>query len=116
MSKTKVLKQGLLLISPLLLFVLLVVPYNWANRTYIVDWLGCGCPQIDSWGNIVHPAFNANDFTGLFWLVVTVCVTGISVVLSRHLSKRWLRVVYVTGMLTVSLLISYGFYRSMMWT
>lgn len=110
-------KKLLILISPVLLFAVLLVPYSWANQAFIVDWLGCGCPKVDELGNIIHPDFNANDFTGLFWLFVSLCVTGISVFFSRKIpkDKLWIRVLYIVGMLAVSLLISYQFYQMMMW-
>ncbi len=110
-------KKMLLLVSPLLAFAVLLVPYSWANQAFIVDWLGCGCPKVDELGNIIHPDFNANDFTALFWGFITLCVTIVAVLLSRNISKEkwWLRILYVVGMLAVSLLISYQFIQMMMW-
>lgn len=37
----------------------------WANQQLLVKWLGCGCPVIDEFGNMVEDNFNANDFTAL---------------------------------------------------
>ena len=68
MNKSKIVKNAAVLISPLLSFAVLLVPYSWANQAFIVDWFGCGCPKVDELGNIIHPDFNANDFTALFWL------------------------------------------------
>ena len=48
------------LISPLLLFVILVIPYGWLNSNLLVDIFGCGCPTVDEFGNIIHPDFNTN--------------------------------------------------------
>ncbi len=110
-------KKMLRLVSPLLAFAVLIVPYSWANQAFIVDWLGCGCPKVDELGNTITPDFNANDFTALFWGFITICVTVAAVFLSRKISKGkwWLRILYVVGMLTVSLLISYQFIQMMMW-
>lgn len=109
-------KTVALLLAPLLLFLVLLVPYSWLNRNYIVEWFGCGCPTTDELGEIV-PSFNANDFTEIFWLFISVCVTGISVFLSRKIPKEkmWLRVIYVIGMLVVSLVMTYQFCQMMMW-
>lgn len=117
MDKRFYFKKLLLLVSPLLSFAVLRVPYSWANQEYIVNWLGCGCPKVDELGNIIHPDFNANDFTALFWGFITLCVTVAAVLLSRKISKEkwWLRILYMVGMLAVSLLISYQFMQMMMW-
>ena len=105
------------LLTPLLLFAILLVPYSLVNQHFIVDWLGCGCPVIDEAGNMVENNFNANDFTALFWLFISICVTAISVFLSKRISteKMWFRVLYIIGMFFVSLLIAYQFYQMMMW-
>ena len=113
----RLIKKTAVLLAPLLLFVVLLVPYCWANEQFIVDWLGCGCPAIDEFGNVVENKFSANDFTALFWLFISICTTIISVFLSRSIPKEkiWLRVLYAIGMLLVSLLITYQFYQMMMW-
>ena len=111
-------KKIAILISPLLLFAVLFLPYCWLNSAVIVDVFGCGCPQVNEAGEIIHPTFNANDFTLLFWLFISVCVTAISVFLSIRTipsDKKRRRVIYVVGMFAVSLLISYRFLQLMMW-
>jgi len=50
----KSIKNTAVLVSPLLLFVILLVPYSWINGQFIVKWFGCGCPLIDEFGNIVE--------------------------------------------------------------
>ena len=75
-------KKIAVLLTPILLFAVLFVPYSLVNQHFIVDWLGCGCPVIDTAGNMVENNFNANDFTALFWLFVSACVTALSAFLS----------------------------------
>ena len=113
----KSIKMIAILLTPLLLFAILLVPYSLVNQHFIVDWLGCGCPVIDEAGNMVENNFNANDFTALFWLFISICVTAISVFLSKRIQKEkmWFRVLYILGMFLVSLLISYQFSQMMMW-
>ncbi|MBE6543356.1 MAG: hypothetical protein E7675_03070 [Ruminococcaceae bacterium] len=113
----KSIKMMAILLTPLLLFAILLVPYNLVNQHFIVDWLGCGCPVIDEAGNMVENNFNANDFTALFWLFISICVTAISVFLSKRMQKekKWFRVLYILGMFLVSLLITYQFCQMMMW-
>ena len=113
----KLVKKIAVLATPLLLFVVLLIPYSWANQRFIVDWLGCGCPVLDEFGNMVEKSFNANDFTALFWLFISVCVTVVSVLLSKRISreKLWLRVLYIIGMFLVSLSITFLFHQMMMW-
>jgi len=113
----KSIKMIAILLTPLLLFAILLVPYSLVNQHFIVDWLGCGCPVIDESGNMVENNFNANDFTALFWLFISICVTAISVFLSKRIQKEkmWFRVLYILGMFFVSLLISYQFCQMMMW-
>ena len=69
MSAKEIRKTVLLLVVPFLLFAVLIVPYSYLNQAVLVDWLGCGCPQVDEAGEMVEPVFNANDFTALFRLV-----------------------------------------------
>ena len=113
----KMLKKIAVLVAPLLLFVVLLVPYSWANQQFIVEWLGCGCPVIDEFGNIVENNFNANDFTALFWLFISICVTAVSVWFSKRIprEKVWLRALYIIGMFLISLLLTYQFCQMMMW-
>ena len=113
----KSIKMMAILLTPLLLFAILLVPYSLVNQHFIVDWLGCGCPVIDEAGNMVENNFNANDFTALFWLFISICVTAISVFLSKRIQKEkmWFRVLYILGMFLVSLLITYQFCQMMMW-
>ena len=110
-------KKIAVLLTPILLFAVLFVPYSLVNQHFIVDWLGCGCPVIDTAGNMVENNFNANDFTALFWLFVSACVTALSAFLSKRIPKEkaWLRVLYIVGMLVLSILITYQFCQMMMW-
>lgn len=117
MNSKKIIKSIAVLAAPLLLFVVLLIPYSWANQQFFVKWFGCGCPKVDELGNIIHPDFNANDFTALFWLFVSICVTVISLLLSKRIPKEkiWLRILYIIGMLAASLLIAQQFCQMMMW-
>ena len=106
------------LAAPLLLFAILFAPYSRLNSAVIVEVFGCGCPQTTDTGEMIYPAFSANDFTLLFWLFVSVGVTAMAVFLSLKKipdDRKWLRVAYVAGMLIASILISYMFFRLMMW-
>lgn len=111
----KRIRKTAILAAPLLTFAVLFLPYAWLNQAYIVDWLGCGCPVIDDFGNIVENNFNANDFTALFWLFVSLCTTAASAFLSGRIPKKWGRVLYVAGMLLVSLLIADQFRLILAW-
>ncbi|MBQ8683942.1 MAG: hypothetical protein IJ518_05445 [Clostridia bacterium] len=110
-------KKLTVLLLPLLAFFVLYIPYNWVNQTFLVDWLGCGCPVVDEYGNVYERAFNANDFTACFWLAVTLGVTASACFLCRRISRErwWLRVVYIAGMLAASLWLAGSFYYSMQW-
>ena len=113
-----VIKKFLILLLPLLLFFILLVPYSYVNNEIIVDWLGCGCPKVDTeTGEMIHDYFSANDFTACFWLTVSLCVTVVSAFLTKRLPKNkvWLKILYVILMLAVSLFISYQFVQVMMW-
>ena len=112
----KRIRKTAILAAPLLAFAVLFLPYAWLNQAYIVDWLGCGCPVIDDFGNIVENNFNANDFTALFWLFVSLCTTAASAFLSGRIPKKWGRVLYVAGMLLMSLLIADQFRQLLAWS
>lgn len=104
-------------LSPLLLFAVLIVPYSWLNQAFLVEWLGCGCPQIDEAGNIYEPVFNANDFTACFWLAISVVAVVIAFFLSRRLfpENKIYRTVYTSATVVIALLIAYWLYQHMMW-
>ncbi len=115
--KTKyTLKDILILLSPFALFFVLVIPYSWFNQAFLVDWLGCGCPKLDEAGNMIHSYFNANDFTLLFWLFISLCATVIAGFLSKRIDRpKWLRFVYVAAVFALSVFVSYQLFQSMMW-
>lgn len=110
-------KTILLLAVPILMFFILVVPYKYANQNIIVDWLGCGCSQLDETGNLIENNFNANDFTRVFWAAISVIATALAVFLSKRIpyKKLWLRIVYVIFVFVASCAISYMFCQSMLW-
>ena len=111
-------KNVLGLISPILVFPVLYVPYGLLNSKVLVDWLGCGCPviKVNASGEMIQNSFNANDFTRIFWFIITVGVTVLSWFLSKNiLKKKWVRVLYTAGMFGVSLFVMCWFVRSMMW-
>ena len=105
------------LLLPLTLFPILLIPYSWCNQKFIVEWFGCGCPILDDFGNTVESRFNANDFTALFWGVISVCTTVIAAFLSNRFikEKKWLRMIYIIGIFLISLMISMQFCQMMMW-
>lgn len=108
-------KKILRLAAPLFLFFLLFVPYSYVNEKYIVEWFGCGCPKTDAAGNIIHSYFNANDFTLLFWLFITLCALVVAFFLSKGVLKKWGRAAYLFAILILSLGITYIFYQLLMW-
>ena len=110
-------RKAMRLLLPLGTFFLLYIPYNWVNRTFLVDWLGCGCPRMDETGHFYTPTFNANTATYCFWLGIAALVVLRAVFLSRRIARRrwWLRAVYVAGMLGVSLWLAVIFFYSMQW-
>ncbi len=113
----KSVKRIAVLATPILLFVILLVPYSWVNQQIIVEWLGCSCPVIDEFGNMVENNFNANDFTAIFWLFISICATVISVFLSKRIpkDKMWLRVLYIVIIFLTSIFITSQFCQMMMW-
>lgn len=115
-KKIGVVKKIVFFVAPISLFPFLFTPYYLVNMQFIVDWLGCGCPKEDEFGNVIHSYFSANDFTAVFWIFISVCATAISVFLSKKIfEKMWLRILYIVGVLAVSLLISHQFCQMMMW-
>ena len=90
------------LIFPILLFPIWYIPYRWVNENYIVNWLG-------------HPkdaaptAFNVNDLAGIFWIVIAILATILSVTFSKKLLSGKLRVLYIIGVFVVSLGLAYLF-------
>ena len=106
-----------LLMTPILLFFVLVVPYSILNQEILVDVFGCGCPKIDENGEMIHSYFSANDFTTIFWFSIAIISTVGSVFISRLIprEKFWLRIVYIAAILAISLFTAYTFRQRMMW-
>ena len=117
LNENKLVKNIAILVTPLLLFAILCIPYSWANQQVIVEWFGCGCPVIDEFGNIIENNFNANDFTAVFWSFISICATVLSVFLSKRIPKEkmWFRMLYIVTIFLASLLIAYQFCQMMMW-
>lgn len=117
MKNESLLKKASLLLAPLTLFPLLFYPYSLVNGRLIVDIFGCGCPVIDSGGNMTKSLFNANDFTACFWFVVAVGAVLLAFFQSKKVitDRPWLRVLYVTGVSAFSFLSMYLFNRLMLW-
>lgn len=86
MNISKLVKNVTILVSPLLLFPALIVPYGVLNQRFVVERFGCGCPKLDINGNMINSYFNANYFTMLFWSFISIC----AIVLSLFLSKKYL--------------------------
>ena len=103
------------LYGQLLLFPLLFIPYHLLNSAVIVKWLGCGCPQIDEFGNLVPNSFNANDFTRLFWTGIALIVLLLSFFAMKYLHKRYWKVLYILSILFISLFFIYFFSIFMQW-
>ena len=110
-------KTILLLAVPILMLFVLVVPYNYANQEFIVEWLGCGCPQLDESGNMIKNNFNANDFSRVFWAVIAVVATVISFFVSKKAinENKLIRIAYVAFVFVSAISISYMFVQSMLW-
>ena len=117
MNTKQTIKTAAALLSPMLLFVVLPIPYSYLNGLVFVKWFGCGCPKFDADGNMISPDFNANHFTMIFWAVVSVCAAVLAFFLSKKVikGKPWLRALYVVAVLAVSCLISFVLYKHMMW-
>lgn len=107
-SRNKRLQKAAILVSPFLLFQILRVPYAWLHENCFVKWLGSPYFLTDAFDNFFTSAFNAVHLAALFWLFVAVCTTVISVVLSGKVlkDKKWLRVLYIVGVLLISLLVA----------
>ena len=103
----KVLKNIFYLLSPILLFAILYVPYLYLNQTVISDWLGCPCSE--------HK-FNANTFTYIFWYFIAVCAIIISYFASKKVmnNKIFIRLVYILLIIVFSIVTAYFFIGTMM--
>ena len=102
----KFLKKLVFLAIPIVVYIVLYVPYSAINSKFIVDWLGCGC----------NPGFNANDFTRLFWFVASFVTSLLSFICSKkHLNKIWMRGIYALCVFALTLALSIPFCQSMMW-
>ena len=108
-------KTIILLVLPLLLFVILAIPYQYLNSTYLVHRFGCGCPHISESGEIIENKFNANTVTTIVWSGVALIATLIGVCLCRRLPAKWMRVLYIILLFCTSLAISQYLIQNMMW-
>ena len=104
------------LISPLFLFYLLFVPYQIVNANFFVNWLGCGCPVVDEYGNTVQKYFNANDFSECFWLFIALFAVALSVLISKkEFKKKWMKILYVIIITAISFMTACFFSVAFRW-
>lgn len=116
MKNSNKLVKILALMAPILLLVAISVPYAFLNQAVLVDWLGCGCPVIDEHGHAHERAFNANDFTRIFWIVMGAGSILLSTVLAKkHLSKSRFYYVYYAIMVALTVLLCGTFMVLMYW-
>ncbi len=104
-----------MLLAPFLLFILLLIPYSYFNRHFVLDWFGCGCPKVDELGNAIPNDFNANDFTRIFWSVIALCTVVISFFTSKGVLKTLWRIVYMIAVFVISLFVAAELCQMMMW-
>ena len=102
-------KNTLLLLLPIVLIFALIIPYAILLDGVIVDWLGCGCPRVDAQGNSYYAAFNANDFTEVFWYGLS----GVAALLGFWFSGKviprkwlWLRILYLVILVAIALAVA----------
>ncbi|MBQ7061404.1 MAG: hypothetical protein IJM85_06440 [Clostridia bacterium] len=99
---------------PLLAYPILLYPYKLLNEKVLVEKLGCGCPSLDSAGNVIE-RFNANDFTMLFWQIVAFLVTVAAAILAHRCDKRWKRLAFPMLVAAAAFALSYLFISNMIW-
>ena len=116
-SKNKRLQKAAILVSPFLLFQILRVPYAWLHENCFVKWLGSPYFLTDAFDNFFSSAFHAVHLAALFWLFIAIFTTAISVILSGKVlkDKKWLRVLYIVGMLLVSLFVAHRYFCITLW-
>ena len=109
--------KALRLLSPILIFPLLFLPYSLLNSAVIVEIFGCGCPTLSTDGVAVYSRFNANDFTACFWFAAAVGAVLLAFFQSKKVmaARIPLRVLYLTGVAVMSLAFVFAFNRLMMW-
>ena len=107
-SKNKRLEKAAILVSPFFLFQILRVPYAWLHENCFVKWLDSPYFLTDAFDNFFVSEFNAVHLAAIFWLFIAICTTVASVILSGKMlkNKQWLRVLYIVGMLLISLLVA----------
>ena len=93
----------------------LYIPYSILNTEVLVKWLGCGCPKIGEDGKLIENAFNANDFTLIFWSVITLIVVAISFFNMKNLTKRCCKNIYIVLITVGSILTAFYFCILMLW-
>lgn len=117
MDIKKTVKAAIALLSPILLFPVLIAPYQWFNRNVLIGWLGCGHNITIIDGKYHRSFFTANDFTACFCLLMIATINALSFFLAKHFlkDKPKLRVVYVVCVASLSIVFARSFFRSMLW-
>ncbi len=98
-------KKILPLLLPIAIPVLLFAPYSFFNQLIIVDLLGCGC----------EPFPNANHFSLLFWGAMGILNGGLSFFVSKRITPKWAKILYILVVIIVVLLLCNAFYRALLW-
>ena len=108
-------KNPVFLALPPFLFAVWLIPYSWLYKNFIVNWLGSNSSTADELGNTISHAFDASDFTGVFWGAIAILATVMAIVFTKEIETRWLKVLYVIGVFVCSLLLAYFLWKSNLW-
>lgn len=109
------LRKKLGLFWQLLILPALYIPYYILNDMVIVRWLGCSCPTVGPDGEVLYRAFNANDFTLLFWSLAGIAVLAVSIYKARRISGIFWKILYITVIGGCIVFMIIGFCHSMQW-
>lgn len=102
-------KKPLKLFWSILLFPILYFPYKILNALVLVKVFGCGC---------TNQAFNANDITKIFWIVIGVLTIIFPVINFFKFKNKKHRLFYLLYILLITLytiLMAKLFIQTMMW-
>lgn len=86
--------------------IVLYFPYLFLFDILFINWFGCSCPKFDTNGDMLANQFNVNDFSRIFWSVVSIIVTVVSIIKSFKIVDNRKRIVYILISILISILLA----------
>ena len=107
-------KKKIALFLPFVIMPAFIPVYSVLDSFFLVDIFGCGCvPSAQT--NMLNIPFNANDLRLTVFLVLAAVLSVWSIVLSKKIKSKTVKVLYCSGTALFNVLLTVWFCKTAMW-